>query len=99
MLNKRDFKRLKKELKKLDTQQSREEAVKRLTELAETCHQYGMTPNRKTKASREWFRLEAYVYQTINAILREYDEKLIKSRLEEIWRRLETLEEKREAEK
>ncbi len=54
-----------KRMKKLDTQHAREKAVERLTELAETCRECGMTPNRKLKTSREWFRLEAYIYQTI----------------------------------
>ncbi len=96
MITGRDLKRLKKELKELDTQQAREQAIERLTELAEICHEQGVAPTRKLKTSREWFRLEAYVYQTINTILREYDERLIKARLDEIWQRLETLEDKRE---
>lgn len=46
---------------------------------------------RKTKHMREWSRLATYISQTINSILREYDEKQVKERLEEIEQRLDAL--------
>jgi len=85
----RRIKRFLKALAGIDTQAKREEAVRKLEELAEMAHKYAtdgkLTPSQRLK----WARIEAYIYQTINSILREYDQAEIKRRIEELKRMIE----------
>ena len=81
------------------TQQMRESLVEDLKKLMDQAVKEGyadvVEKSRKTKQLREWSRLAAYIGQTINAILKEYDEKEIKQRLERIERKMEELDKKR----
>ena len=80
----------------LNTQEMRQGLVEDLRKLmgqaVENASPETKKKAKKTKHLREWSRLAAYISQTINAILREYDEKEIKARLEKIELRLDILQ-------
>jgi len=82
-----------------NTQQMRESLVEDLKKLLDQAVREGYAgteeKSRKTKQLREWSRLAAYIGQTISAILKEYDEKEIKQRLERIEQQMEELRKKR----
>jgi len=82
-----------------NTQQVRESLVEDLKKLLDQAVREGHASteekSRKTKQLREWSRLAAYIGQTINAILKEYDEKEIKQRLKRIESQVEELRRKR----
>ncbi|MCW3981734.1 MAG: hypothetical protein NWE81_01260 [Candidatus Bathyarchaeota archaeon] len=84
----------------LDTQTIRARLVTNLEALMQQAMDHAKASTKekkkKTKHLREWSRLAAYISQTINSVLREYDEKEIKGRLTEIEQRLEALTQKRE---
>ena len=64
-------------LEEIDTQVKRKEAVEKLESLAEAAHCY-MEKAEDTKEKLKWARVEAYIYQTINGILKAYDDAQIK---------------------
>jgi len=80
----------------LNTQEMRQGLVEDLRKLMEQAVKNASPGTKKkakkTKHLREWSRLAAYISQTINAILREYDEKEIKARLGKIELRLDILQ-------
>jgi len=81
------------------TQQMREDLVEDLKKLMDQAVKEAYAEvkleSHKKKHLREWSRLAAYIGQTINAILKEYDEKEIKQRLERIEQKMEELGKKR----
>jgi len=82
-----------------DTQQMRESLVENLRKLLDQAVKEGYLSteirSQGRRQIREWSRLAAYISQTINAILKEYDEKEIKRRLEKIEQQLQELSKKR----
>ena len=64
-------------LDEIDTQAKRREAVERLERLAEMAHGY-MEEAEGTKEKLKWARVEVYIYQTINGIMKAYDDAQIK---------------------
>ena len=70
-------------LGELNTQMKREKALERLEELAEIAHSYvGSVDDMRLKV--KWARVEAYIYQTINSVLKAYDEAQIKDEIAQI---------------
>ena len=74
------------DVKALDTQLAREKAIENLETLAKKAH---------TKATGEgtgaikWARIEAYVYQVINTLMRTYDQADIKRQFDDLKRMIE----------
>jgi hypothetical protein len=73
----------------IDSQAKREEAVKKLEELARMAHKYAKRKRLDASVRLKWARIEAYIYQVINSILKEYDAVLIAKKLEELRRLVE----------
>jgi len=73
----------------IDSQAKREEAVKKLEELARMAHKYAKRKRLDASVRLKWARIEAYIYQVINSILKEYDAVLIAKKLEELKRIVE----------
>lgn len=68
----------------IDTQAKREEAIRRLEELAQMAHKYAVDESLSPSQRLRWARIEAYIYQVINTVLKEYDSAEIKRRIEEL---------------
>lgn len=68
----------------IDTQAKREEAIRRLEELAQMAHKYAVDESLSPSQRLRWARIEAYIYQVVNTVLREYDSAEIKRRIEEL---------------
>jgi len=64
----------------LQTQVKREDAVKRLEELALEAHDNCMNKDFEAWERLRWARIEAYVYQVINTVLRTYDNVVIEQK-------------------
>ena len=73
-------------LDKVDTQLKREAMIKDLGELAKVAHAHAMdeTGNFEPYERLKWARIEAYIYQVINTIMRSYDSVEIKAKLDEL---------------
>jgi len=52
-------------------------------------HKYATDEKLTAPQRLKWARIEAYIYQTINSILREYDHAQIKKRIEELKQMIE----------
>ena len=76
-------------VKRLDTQAARETAIASLQKLAEIAHDYAVNDKLEAKNRLKWARIEAYVYQVINTLMRAYDQVDIKRRLDELKRMIE----------
>jgi len=73
-------------LKKVDTQRKREKAIKDLEKLAKFAHKRALDKdaNLEPYERLKWARVEAYIYQVINTIMRSYDSVEIKAKLDEL---------------
>ena len=74
------------DVKRLDTQLAREKAIENLEMLAKKAHTKAIGD---AKGCVKWARIEAYVYQVINTLMRTYDQADIKRRLDELKRMIE----------
>ena len=72
-------------------QQYREQAVQQLTELANEAHKRATAKYLPTKDRQKWSRIAAYIHQTVNSLLKAYDNHVINEKLEELNRRVEEL--------
>jgi len=68
----------------IDSQATREQAVKRLEELAKIAHRYAKDRHLKVTHRLKWARIEAYIYQVINGILKDYDAVKIAEKIEKL---------------
>jgi len=68
----------------LETQKMREEIVKQLEELAKEAHQSAMDRRLKASTRVKWARVEAYIYQVISGITKQYDVVEINKRIKEL---------------
>ena len=75
----------------ISPQMYREQAVQQLTELANEAHKRATSKNLPTKDRQVWSRIATYIHQTINLILKTYDNHAINEKLEELTRRVEEL--------
>jgi hypothetical protein len=83
----RDLKKFREFCKKilgLETQELREDIVKQLKELAEEAHQSAMDRRLKASTRVKWARVEAYIYQVISGITKQYDVVEINKRIAEL---------------
>jgi len=76
----------------VDTKAIREKMIRNLEELMDFAHKKSTDPNLSPKARQSWARLEAYIAQTLNSIINDYDIVNIKKKLEELKRLAEELE-------
>ena len=74
---------------KLDTRKIIENAMRNLEELAEEAHVRATSKYQPVEARQRWARIEAYVYQTINSLAKNYDGQLVMEALEDLTRRVE----------
>ena len=88
-LQHRRLRRILRALTTINTQAKREEATCKLEELATMAHKYATDEKLTAPQRLKWARIEAYIYQTINSILREYDHAQIKKRIEELKQMIE----------
>jgi len=84
----RSFKfKLRRVMRRLDTQELREEAVVDLRSLAKAAYERAKpTKGRNLEQSAQWARMTAYLYQVINSITRQYDERQVDKDLDELER-------------
>lgn len=75
----------------LDTRKTIENAIRNLDELAEEAHTRATSKYQPVEARQKWARIEAYVYQTINSLTKNYDSQLVMEKLEALTRRVEEL--------
>ena len=73
----------------LDTRKTIENAIRNLDELAEEAHTRAKSKYQPVEARQKWARIEAYVYQTINSLTKNYDSQLVMEKLEALTRRVE----------
>jgi len=73
----------------LDTRKTIENAIRNLDELAEEAHTRATSKYQPVEARQKWARIEAYVYQTINSLTKNYDSQLVMEKLEALTRRVE----------
>ena len=85
-LKRASFRRVLKAVRRIDTQAMREEIVDKLKELIAIAHDHAVNRELPSKVRRDWSRLEAYLAQTLNSIMRAYDMVQIKQQLEELKR-------------
>nr|NIO38620.1 hypothetical protein [Candidatus Bathyarchaeota archaeon] len=104
----RNFKfKLRRAVRKLDTQELRKEAIEDLQSLAKEAYKRAKPKKgKKTEKSIKWTRITAYLHQVINSITKQYDERQIDKDLdklerliEEAHKRAENLKKKPEKEK
>jgi len=76
-------------LYKLDTRETIENAIRNLEELAEEAHARATSKYQPVEARQRWARIEAYIYQTINSLTKNYDSQLVVETLEALTRRVE----------
>jgi len=76
-------------LRTVNTQLEREKAIKRIKQLIETAHKHAMDENLSAAERQKWIRLEAYMHQVLNSILREYDEAKIKEEIKKLRKMVE----------
>ena len=81
----------------VDPQQYRERAIEQLTELADAAHDRATAKFLPTDVRQRWSRIEAYIHQTANSILKAYDSHAINEKLEELVGRVDELVEEAEA--
>ena len=74
---------------KLDTRETIENAIRNLDELAEEAHARATSKYQPVEARQRWARIEAYIYQTINSLTKNYDSQLVMETLEALTRRVE----------
>lgn len=74
---------------KLDTRKIIENAIRNLEELAEEAHARATSKYQPVEARQKWARIEAYIYQTINSLAKNYDSQLVMEALEALTRRVE----------
>ena len=79
------LRRVKKEYE-LDTKKVIEKAVKNLQELAEVAHERATSKYLPTDVRQKWMKIEVYIYQTMTAIIKDYDAKKVNEKLEELER-------------
>lgn len=72
----------------LDTQAKRAEAIKNLEALAEVAHQFAIKKENPRLAAK-WARIEAYIWQTCNSLMKSYDKTRIEKEIEKLKRLVE----------
>ena len=77
---------------KVDTKVIREKMIRNLEELMDFAHKKSVDSEISPKARQSWARLEAYIAQTLNSIINDYDIVNIKKKLEELKRIVEETE-------
>ena len=80
----------------VDPQVYREEAIEQLKELADAAHGRATARFLPTADRQKWSRIEAYIHQTANSILKAYDGHAINEKLEELAGRVDELVEEAE---
>ena len=70
----------------VDAKKIRERALENLQELAEEAHRRATSKYLPTAERQRWARIETYIYQTINGLLKTYDEEEFRERLEELYK-------------
>jgi len=73
----------------LDTRKSIEKAIRNLEELAEEAHKRATSKYLPTDVRQKWARIEAYIYQTINSLTKNYNSQRVMDKLEELTLRVE----------
>ena len=73
----------------LDTKKTIEKAIRNLEELAEEAHRRATSKYLPTEVRQKWARIEAYIYQTINSLTKNYDSQMVMEKLEELTQRVE----------
>jgi len=78
----------------LDTRESIKKAIRNLEELAEEAHRRATSKYLPTEVRQKWARIEAYIYQTLNALTKNYDSQRVMEKLRELTERVNGLMEK-----
>jgi len=73
----------------VDTREVIEKAIRNLEELAEEAHKRATSKYLPTEVRQKWARIEAYIYQTINSLAKNYDSQRVLDKLEELTLRVE----------
>jgi len=75
----------------VDTRKTIEGAIRNLEELAEEAHKRATSKYLPTEVRQKWARIEAYIYQVINSLTKNYDSQMVMEKLEELSRVVEEL--------
>ena len=75
----------------VDTRKTIEGAIRNLEELAEEAHKRATSKYLPTEVRQKWARTEAYIYQVINSLTKNYDSQMVMEKLEELSRVVEEL--------
>lgn len=81
--------RMVREKYEVDTSMVIEVAIQRLMELAEEAHKRATSKYLAVETRQKWARIEAYIYQVINSLVKTRDSQAAKERLEELSRIVE----------
>lgn len=68
----------------VDTRRTIESAIRNLEELAEKAHKGATSKYQSTEVRQKWARIEAYIYQTINSLVKTHDSQFVLKKLEEL---------------
>ena len=68
----------------LDTEEVLENAIANLVELAGEAHKRATNKYVPTRDRQRWARVEAYIYQTINSLLKTHDDQQVLKKLREL---------------
>ena len=75
----------------VDTRKTIEKAIRNLEKVAEEAHKRATSTYLPTEARQKWARIEAYIYQVINSLAKNYDSQTIMERIEELSKIVEEL--------
>ncbi|RLC33241.1 MAG: hypothetical protein DRZ76_04550 [Candidatus Nealsonbacteria bacterium] len=79
-------------LEKINTEELRERMIEQLRELMDIAHKHSVDEELSVKERQNWARLEAYIAQTLNSIINDYDISNIKKKLNELKKLAEELD-------
>jgi len=79
-----------------DTKKVRERAIKQLQELADEAHKRATNKYQSIESRQQWAKIEVYVIQTLNSLIKSYDQQKIMEKMEDLTARVEKLMEEDE---
>jgi len=80
-----------------NTKKVRERAIKQLQELADEAHKRATNKYQSIESRQQWAKIEVYVIQTLNSLIKSYDQQKIMEKMEDLTARVEKLMEEDES--
>ena len=79
-----------------DTKKVRERAIKQLQQLADEAHSRATNKYQSIESRQQWAKIEVYVIQTLNSLVKSYDQQKIMEKMEDLTARVHKLMEEDE---